>query len=72
MAGFNVRSVSEIFGKDPGTDIPINKLANILGARVLTRDRGRDSGGGFGSNAIPVDSRIRSIDTIIRILGGGR
>ena len=68
--GFNVRSVSEIFGKDVG-DSGINKLANTLGARVLTRDRGRQIGEGFGSNAIQVDSRVRSVDDIARILGDG-
>ena len=68
--GFNVRSVSEIFGKDVG-DPAINRLANQLGARVLTRDRGRQIGEGFGSNAINVNSRVRGTDGISRILGDG-
>lgn len=66
--GFNVRSVSEIFGKDVG-DQNINSLANSIGARVLTRDRGRQIGEGFGNNAIQVDSRVRGVDGIANFLG---
>ncbi len=68
--GFNVRSVSEIFGKDVG-DSAINQLANKIGAKVLTRDRGRQIGQGFGNNAIQVDSRVRNFDDILRILKSG-
>ena len=69
--GFNVRSVSEIFGKDPGSDVPINKLISILGGKVLTRDRGRQLDGGFFENAIRVDDRIQDTDNIVDILKAG-
>ena len=65
--GFNVQSVSEIFGKDVG-DPGINDLAETLGARVLTRDRGRQIGEGFGRNTIQVGRRIKSADQIARVL----
>ncbi len=68
--GFNVRSITEIFGKDPG-DVNIDKLAKMIGAKVLTRDRGRQLDGGFGNSAIQVDSRIRSIEGLTRALKSG-
>jgi hypothetical protein len=65
--GHNVRTITEIFGKDPG-DMQINMLASKIGAKVLTKDRGRQIDGGFGRNAIQVDGRIRDFNTIERIL----
>ena len=62
--GFNVRTVAEIFGSDPG-DEAIKSLAEKLGGRVLTnnmRDFGRDI-------AIRIDPRATSTDTWTRILG---
>jgi len=56
--GFNVRTVAELFGRDPGTDVPIRQLAERIGARVLTQDRGRQAGEGFGRLAVQVDARI--------------
>jgi len=67
--GFNVRSVTEICGKvDPG-DPAIDRLANQLGGRVLTQDRGRQIGEGFGSNAILVNARANGLESILRLLG---
>ena len=62
--GFNVRTVAEIFGSDPGDEV-IKSLAEKLGGRVLTnnkKDFGRDI-------AIRIDPRATSIDTWTRILG---
>lgn len=55
--GYNVRSVAEIFGRDP-KDPAIRALAERIGARVLTLDRGRDGGMGLGRSAIQADQRI--------------
>jgi len=66
--GFNIRSVGEIFGRTDLDDASINVLADRLGAKVLTRDRGREIDGGFWQNAIQVDSRLRSSDEIARFL----
>ena len=69
-AGYDARSVTEMALR--GTpDSQLNQLANQLGARVLTRDVGHDLAGGFGSNSIIVDSRIRSLSSAIRIIEGG-
>ena len=61
--GYNVRTVTEIFGTDPG-DPAIKSLAETLGGRVLTNnmtDFGRDI-------AIGIDPRATTADTWIRIL----
>jgi hypothetical protein len=65
--GFNARSVTEIFGNDPG-DANILKLAEAVKGRVLATDRGRNIGGGFGKQSIPVSGKIRQTDTIVRIV----
>jgi RHS repeat-associated protein len=67
--GYNVRSVQEIFGKGGVKDPVINQLAETIRGRVLTADRGRQIGQGFGRNAIQVDSRVgTSVDALSRIL----
>jgi RHS repeat-associated protein len=67
--GFNVRSVMEIFGKGGIKDPVINRFAETIRGRVLTADRGRQIGEGFGSNAIQVDARVgTNIDALARIL----
>lgn len=61
--GHNVRTVTEVFGPDPG-DPAIKSLAEMLGGRVLTnnvRDFGRDI-------AIRIDPRATTANTWIRIL----
>ncbi|MFU8806735.1 MAG: DUF5615 family PIN-like protein [Bradymonadaceae bacterium] len=67
--GYNVRHHYEITGGQIGIpDPPIDNLARILNARVLTRDRGSQLNGGFDSRAIQVDSRVSSPDAIERLL----
>jgi hypothetical protein len=68
--GYNVRSVREIYQAPRVTDPTIFDLAQAIDARVITLDRGRDIGGGFGGRAIVIDGRIRRTETIIRILEG--
>jgi RHS repeat-associated protein len=65
--GINARSVTEIFGKDPG-DAAIKQLADQLGGKVLAVDRGRQLTGGFGQATIRVDGRVRSVDSVVRVL----
>ena len=61
--GFNVRTVSEIFGQDPG-DPAIKSLAEALGGRVLTNNM-RD----FGRRvAIQIDPRATTVDSWIRLI----
>jgi hypothetical protein len=67
--GFNAHSVTELFGPDPG-DLAIRQLANVLGGRVVASDRGRDLMGGFGRTTLRVHGRIRSVDSVIRIVEG--
>ncbi len=67
-AGYNARSVQEIFGKDPG-DAVLRTFNAQIGAEPITRDRGRDIGGGFAGQAnknisigltkIPGNDRVR-------------
>lgn len=64
MRGFNARSVLEIFGPDPG-DAMISQLADQLGGRVLSVDKT-----GFGPLRIPIDPRIRQIDSVMRLVEG--
>lgn len=67
--GYNVRSVHEIFGRGGIKDPVINGLAEAINGRVLTADRGRQMGEGFGRNAIQVDSRVgTNIDALARML----
>lgn len=68
QAGYNVRSVQEIFGTGGIKDAQILQLAQQIGARVLTADRGRDVGGGFGSLAIAVDARATDVSSLVRYL----
>ena len=67
--GFNACSVTEIFGPDPG-DAAIRQLAEFLEGRVVAVDRGREFMGGFGRACIRIDGRVRSVDSIIRIVEG--
>ncbi|GGJ57777.1 DUF5615 family PIN-like protein [Deinococcus roseus] len=65
--GYNVRSVEEVLGV--GTpDEDILKFAQSAGVRVLTRDRGRQLDGGFGSLAIQLDRRVKSPNEIARVI----
>jgi RHS repeat-associated protein len=67
-AGINARTVTEIFGKDPG-DKAIRKLASSINGRVVATDRGRQLGEGFGNLAIKVDGRIqKDINSAVRIV----
>jgi RHS repeat-associated protein len=68
-AGYNVRSIKEIFGKTGIKDPVIREFAEITGARVLTADRGKQLGEGFGKLAIQVDARVgKDVPTLLRIL----
>jgi hypothetical protein len=67
QAGYNARSVDEIFGQDPGDSV-IRELANQLNGRVVASDVGHDVGGGFGQRAIGVPGRLRQIASIVRLL----
>jgi hypothetical protein len=67
--GYNVRTVVEIFGQSGIKDPVIRQFAESVGARVLTADRGRQIGEGFGQLAINVSGRVgTSADSIARIL----
>ena len=67
--GYNIRSVAEIFGKTGIKDPVIREFAETVGARVLTADRGRQPGEGFGRLAIQVDARVgTSVNALSRIL----
>lgn len=68
-AGYDARSVSEM-GLSGTKDPELMQFAGQVGARVLTRDRGRQMDGGFGSRAVQIDRRITSIGGILRVLGG--
>jgi Domain of unknown function (DUF5615) len=69
MQGYNVRSVAEIFGQNGIKDPVIRAFAETNGARVLTADRGRQIGEGFGQLAIQVPGRVgANVDVIGRIL----
>jgi RHS repeat-associated protein len=64
--GYNVRTVAEIFGADPG-DPAIAALAEELGGKVLTNNM-MD----FGRNiAIKIDPRATTLDTWIRLIEDG-
>jgi hypothetical protein len=69
-AGYDARSIAEMEIQG-ASDVQINRLAEQVGARVLTRDVGHQLDGGFGSNAITIDSRVRSLDSVLRLIGGG-
>ncbi|MGW2116114.1 DUF5615 family PIN-like protein [Streptomyces zhihengii] len=68
-AGYDARSVQEM-GLRGTQDPELMRFAEQVGARVLTRDRGRQMDGGFSSRAVQIDRRITSIDGILRVLGG--
>lgn len=69
-AGYDARSIAEMEIQG-ASDVQINQLAEQVGARVLTRDVGHQLDGGFGSSAITIDSRVRSLDSVLRLIGGG-
>lgn len=68
-AGYDAQSVTEM-GLNGAGDQQLNQLADQVGAKVLTRVVGHQIEGWFGSNAIQVDSRIRSFGTVLQLLGG--
>ena len=68
-AGYDARSVSEMNLRG-ATDAQLNQFAGQVNARVLTRDVGHDVAGGFGGNGVVLDSRVTSLQTALRILGG--
>ncbi|MEW6737976.1 MAG: hypothetical protein AB1489_42255 [Acidobacteriota bacterium] len=54
---------------DPVSGDPaIRTLAESIGGRVVAVDRGRQLGQDFGSSAINVNRRVRSPETILRIV----
>lgn len=65
-----MHGVSEV-GLRGASDPQLSQLADQVGARVLTRDVSHDLSDGFGANGIVIDSRVRSLDTVLRTLGGG-
>ena len=69
-AGYNVRSVREIFGREAiGLPDPeINSGAEQIDSRVLTHDKGEKLGTGFGQRAIRLDDRASSTPSILRLL----
>ncbi|NRQ38596.1 DUF5615 family PIN-like protein [Nonomuraea sp. NN258] len=67
--GFDARSVQEL-GLKGAKDPELAQLAEQLGAKVVTRDRGRQMDGGFGRNAIQINSKISSFAAILRIITG--
>ncbi|MET9246178.1 DUF5615 family PIN-like protein [Nonomuraea sp. NPDC003709] len=67
--GFDARSVQEM-GLKGAKDPELARLAEQLGAKVVTRDRGRQMDGGFGRNAIQINSKISSFAAILRIITG--
>ncbi|NJO07656.1 MAG: hypothetical protein HC876_20245 [Chloroflexaceae bacterium] len=66
--GYNARSIQEIYGQRGIADSTIFDLAEAIDARVVTVDRGRDIGGGFGARSIMVDGRVGQSNTVIRIV----
>jgi hypothetical protein len=68
--GFNVRSFTEVFGEGArGTkDADILKFAEQIGAKVISADRGRDVGGGFGKNVIRMPGNGVSVETASRLI----
>jgi hypothetical protein len=67
-AGFNARSVGEIFGTTKISDSAIGSVASAVGGRVLNSDRGRDLGGGFAGVGVFVPQTVNKVDTFVRIL----
>ncbi|PSL53281.1 hypothetical protein B0I31_10971 [Saccharothrix carnea] len=65
--GYDARSVSEM-GLRGTKDDKLMQLAEQLGAKVVTRDRGRQMDGGFGTLAIQIDRRVSSPEEILRII----
>jgi len=49
-AGYNARSVKEVFGRDPGDDV-LKIFAEQTETEVVSKDKGKDIGGGFGRTA---------------------
>lgn len=67
--GYNVRSVAEVFGQNGVKDPAIRQFAESVGARVLTADRGRQIGEGFGRLAIQVPGRVgTNAEAVARLL----
>ncbi|WP_158625656.1 DUF5615 family PIN-like protein [Corallococcus carmarthensis] len=67
-AGYNVRSVREIFGRGDVPDSEILRFAEGADARVLTMDRGRQLDGGFFQRAIQVDGRATGNSSLLKVL----
>ncbi|GHJ47115.1 hypothetical protein Cs7R123_44570 [Catellatospora sp. TT07R-123] len=67
--GINVRGVKEM-GLGGTKDPQLLQLAEQLGAKIITRDRGRQMDGGFGDLSVNVDRRVTTVDGILRILLG--
>jgi len=58
--GFEARTITQIFTSgDKLKDPSIYSVAQALGYRVLTMDRGRDIGGGFGKLGIVIPSKLK-------------
>ena len=67
-AGYNARSVLEVFGKNGIKDPAIKSLADVIGGKVVASDRGRVLGEGFGNLAIPVSQALRDPQSIVRVV----
>jgi hypothetical protein len=67
--GVDAIHVSELFGADPG-DAAIRAAARDLGARVISKDLGRDfaRGGGVGFDRYHVPGPINTVPEIMRYL----
>ena len=66
--GYDAKSVQELFGRDPKTDVPIKTVADVTDAHVLANDKGADLDGGFFERTVRVDGRVRDPATAIRVL----
>jgi RHS repeat-associated protein len=74
IAGFRAATVTDLWGADPGDDM-IRCWAEEIDARVVTSDRARDPGGGFGQQTLWVDQRLTIPSEAVRwveaaLLGG--
>ena len=69
--GFEARSVTQIFGtSDKLKDPEIRSVAEALGIHVVTKDVGRQAGGGFGKLAIVLPGSLsgNDIQSILRYI----
>jgi hypothetical protein len=69
-AGFNARSVLEIYGRGGIQDPQIAGLARQIGGRVVTYDKGAQLGQGFGQLAIRPKGVIRDPTELVRFVQG--